>query len=474
MSDPAVTPKPTEGPQSQSQSNGPPALPELRRRWACDRCHAQKLRCLRTINPQEGDCDRCVRVAAKCGYSPPGKMGRPSRSETSTSTPTTTGNKRARASSTARLNSSPVILTTSDSTQCEKPVDPSFDVPLDDFLGEYHRNDVRDTNVIPFLHDPTQFGLFGESGFLAESNLQGQESHTDNHVRELINLTGSQYEQSRVVERARERSGLDKESLFKRLQGYPVAHMFEHAQKLTGLVEALLETSSPQESTTAVYWSEMVGPLDLGREMALDVEAPPSLSSNPSSDESIFVDFDAWADLPVPKPSPTMNNTQSGSGLGRARADTSTTLLVLSCYIRLSRLYLLFFADLHCFLLASHFPDPVTNNDRRLFPGLKLGSFQPFAGTGLEISMVVQVSEVMLSRLHRALGLSKYASETAAGRFPASSWNAMEMITPVLMQAVQAQEGLDAQDAGDKGNTCTQLSLAMDGVKRLLRARAFL
>ncbi|KAF2687519.1 hypothetical protein K458DRAFT_485677 [Lentithecium fluviatile CBS 122367] len=493
MSDPTVTQIPAEGLQDRqksrsSSSNGS----EPRRRWACDRCHTQKLRCLRTINPQEGDCDRCIRVNATCGYSPPGRMGRPARSDTtSSSASATAGSKRAREPSVTRPCASPILSSTS-VPAAQKTADPGVSDPLNDLLREYHGNGTTDTNPTTFHPDSIPFGTIfpgvGDSGFLVDSPTSNvvpfpndlnvrQEIPTDEYVRELIALAGSEYEQYRIVERARECTGLDKESLFNRLHGYPIGEMLENAQKLTSLVESLLQASKPRDSPASAYWSEFVGPLDPGREMILDVEA---LSSTTSTDESVLLDFpDSWAPpdpiISIPRSSPSIGSSVSSTpGANRALPDTSTTLLVLSCYIRLARLYQLFFADLNCFLLTSHLPDPMANNDRRLFPGLKLGSFQPFAGTGFEISMVVQVSEHMLNRLHKALGLSsgQEASETGASRRFTMTWNAIEMITPVLMRAVQAQDGLDARD--DKRDTCTQLSVAIDGVKRLLRARAFL
>jgi hypothetical protein len=335
-----------------------------------------------------------------------------------------------------------------------------------------------DMTGMPFTPDSPNSGMFTTGFNPGPETFMGMHD-TDKYVRELITLSLSQYEQFRLVERSRELTGLDKEALFTRLQGYPIGEMLENAQKLTGLIESFLQASRPRENSTGAYWNEFLGPLDLGKELVMD---PEPMSSNASTDGSVMDFSDAWNMMPELPAIPTPNTASSissggmpGNGLGGKKADTSTTLLVLSCYIRLARLYILFFADLHCFLLPTHQPDPASSCDRRLFPGLKLGSFQPFAGTGLEISMVVQVSEHMLSRLHKALGLSSGDDSdngTQGHNGRAWNWTSMEMITPVLMRAVQAQEGLDAQD--DKGDTASQLGLAIDGVKRLLQARAFL
>lgn len=51
------------------------------KRFACDRCHSQKLRCPR---PADGDlhepCVRCCKAGARCRISTPPRMGRPNKS----------------------------------------------------------------------------------------------------------------------------------------------------------------------------------------------------------------------------------------------------------------------------------------------------------------------------------------------------------------------------------------------------------
>ena len=45
---------------------------------ACDRCHAQKLRCPRSDLDSEESCSRCLNAGAHCVYSAPLPTGRPS------------------------------------------------------------------------------------------------------------------------------------------------------------------------------------------------------------------------------------------------------------------------------------------------------------------------------------------------------------------------------------------------------------
>ncbi|KAG9258406.1 uncharacterized protein F5Z01DRAFT_689723 [Emericellopsis atlantica] len=52
-------------------------------RYACDRCHSQKLRCLRSVEPEKGSpeepCSRCRKAGVPCVVSLRGKVGRPSK-----------------------------------------------------------------------------------------------------------------------------------------------------------------------------------------------------------------------------------------------------------------------------------------------------------------------------------------------------------------------------------------------------------
>ncbi|KAF7596233.1 hypothetical protein BBP40_002766 [Aspergillus hancockii] len=47
------------------------------KRASCDRCHSQKLRCLRRTSNEEDSCSRCLRQGVECVYSSPLPKGRP-------------------------------------------------------------------------------------------------------------------------------------------------------------------------------------------------------------------------------------------------------------------------------------------------------------------------------------------------------------------------------------------------------------
>ncbi|KAH7322435.1 hypothetical protein B0I35DRAFT_425804 [Stachybotrys elegans] len=55
-----------------------PSITTTPRRQSCDRCHGQKLRCVRLGSRTTGACDRCLRQGAQCVYSFSLPKGRPS------------------------------------------------------------------------------------------------------------------------------------------------------------------------------------------------------------------------------------------------------------------------------------------------------------------------------------------------------------------------------------------------------------
>lgn len=60
-------------------------------RYACDRCHSQKLRCPRSVEPEKAKpdepCSRCRKAGVSCVVSLRGKVGRPSKATKKKSVP---------------------------------------------------------------------------------------------------------------------------------------------------------------------------------------------------------------------------------------------------------------------------------------------------------------------------------------------------------------------------------------------------
>ncbi|KAK2880151.1 hypothetical protein FQN49_000530 [Arthroderma sp. PD_2] len=471
-----------------------------RLRLACDRCHAHKLRCLRSETTEPGGkCDRCRRAAVQCVYSPPNRLGRPARSgsgQKATSSAATTSNKETRSSprnSTAWSSSpkptrppSPVlyhdistrgssmdILADDSGTFEDLPLNGSplkFDMmplfndqkPQLSFGGSNINFNSQDFSSESILHEgPISFSD-GANAHIAREFAAGDEN-TDNCVRRLTDLGLAQYNQLRQLKRIRSCTSRDKRGLLTLLHNYPIHDIMETARQLTDLVDQFIQI--PGLGNDALSSSP-----DSANEQVPDLESSYLNNHMEINDFSDLLSEPFLDMFPTPKSnsSSTSSNSQQMSPTptnGGRQMDTSTTLHTISCYLRLARLFVLFFTDLHDFLLFPNLTDPILDENARLFPGLKLGSFQPYVGMELEISIVVQVSEHILGRLCNSLGLPQ-------GQQAVQNGLKSEMITPAMVQAVQVQERLEAQD--ERGDTFTQLPLVINSVKKMIKVRPFL
>ncbi|EFQ98469.1 hypothetical protein MGYG_01497 [Nannizzia gypsea CBS 118893] len=479
--------------QGQKRKTTQSCSSEARLRLACNRCHAQKLRCLRSEGAEPGSkCERCRRASVPCVYSPPNRIGRPARSGLSSTTssagsskpdgPGSPRNAPRRSSSNSPLPPSPQPLFIShQGTAVDSLADDSgmFDFHMDE-------SNVK-VDMLSFYHDNTPF-LEGPAALLAENiSMQGEISQNitissctngtsdvssgdrfstteiapDNHVRELTAFGLAQYDQLRRLERMRNCTGNDKRGVFARLHNYPIHDMLEQVRRLTELITQLMSVpeykdgpggeSIPDVDSSCLLNEESITN-DLSNMLTPQFSGISYLSSSDNSSR---------LSLSIPsKPTPI---------------DTSTILLFVACYLRLARAFAWFFTDLHTLLLFPSVVELIPSEERRIFPGLKLGSFQSYVGVGLEISIVVQVSERMLHRLHDSLGLSwnQCGSEGLFNaHLPTGAWSNADTITPVMMKAIQAQERIDAQD--ERGDTFTRLLLIMENVKGLIKTQPLL
>ncbi|KAF2138557.1 uncharacterized protein K452DRAFT_290699 [Aplosporella prunicola CBS 121167] len=475
----------TNSPRDEKRRPSSSSAGEPRRRMACDRCHAQKLRCLRTVNSRAGtDCDRCLRLSARCTYSPPNRMGRPTTAEAA-------ANNRGKSGSANNFNHpsplssaaaqgpfefpsesamamNPGMISTSDMSFMSFPSVPTTGIDMDYSFG------APEFPLEGLFFDGTTSSAGPSVTYTAASGTREESvfgDATDGCVRELTNLGLLLYQLLRQVERTREQTSQDQQGVYTRLHNYPIGQILENAQKLTRIVETFSSAQWPGESNTGVPWSGHMVPPEFGGGQFLDA-ATGSAYPSPESPASAYYPCPlSPPNIPFTGSTPSVSSgssRQSFPALDGAQMDTSTTFLMLSCYLRLARLYLLFFDDLRAFLLSRQFPNLVTSGDGRLFPGLRLGSLQPYAGIALEISIVVQVSEHMLERLHKAMGWGTNAgmpgNNGQAAAVPAT-WDAPQRFPWGLVRAVQVQEGMDARN-----DTCMQLFSAINELKFMLRA----
>lgn len=447
------------------------ATSATRRRLACDRCHQQKLRCLRTANPDGEACDRCLRLSAECVYSPSCRIGRP---PLRLSSEPSSDQKRPRARTTTRRNAPPMNSTPrNESPQPEAAPMSEHEPPEMNTAEDFDMNDACNFDFLEFLNDPAPFdpgdtgmmdpgvipdfsgGVVEDSGVTAGGIpcITGP----DDCVRELASISLALHDQLRTVGSERRDPLTDSQGLIARLRRYPIRNMFEHTQKLVSISEGLAEDSTPPES---VLGSASTSERSIFGLSSSRIPQTPGHSSSGSSLGSLSPpDCRTTCSTFTDRFSPSSTRITAFSANTRheharwaptsaAKVDTSVILLMLSCHVSLLRLYTFFCSDLRQHLL-SHTGTSV----ERLFPDLTLGSFQVLAGMDVEILLVVQVCTHMLDRLHKAR-----RDCAAAG-----------LVTPALVHAVQMQEEMEAQRDGN--DVCKGISTLLKDIKKLIRQK---
>ena len=148
-------------------------------RYACDRCHSQKLRCPRSLDCKGGDerCSRCYKAGVPCVVSLRGKVGRPSKAAK-----TKRSLRRATPHMTPEMEYSPCGLSVA-LDSCESHIDqpwgPESDQPLVHMLqvNQQMQPDVSSPGQIDNDHHDYHRKLPG----LTSAGLLGcQESFQDN------------------------------------------------------------------------------------------------------------------------------------------------------------------------------------------------------------------------------------------------------------------------------------------------------
>ena len=143
---------------SPSSSNSSTVAADRRLRFACDRCHCQKLRCPRTfrdgnnVNVLE-PCSRCVNVGVECSSSRRGKVGRPRKESTSKKPPA--------SKSRAPKKPTPTRTSTPESRDNNALSSKSLTVIGETNLQNLHSEEQE-------INDPNDLGLAFESNFSSE------------------------------------------------------------------------------------------------------------------------------------------------------------------------------------------------------------------------------------------------------------------------------------------------------------------
>ncbi|OAA68484.1 Zn(2)-C6 fungal-type DNA-binding domain protein [Niveomyces insectorum RCEF 264] len=136
----------------------PPTATPGKTRSSCDRCHSQKLRCVKRSG--RASCDRCLRLRCRCRYSPRApRVSRSSRQPPKASVPNDTEHKRLSITAPTNLAARTAAATWSGAGVVET-INDSWQSPLLAVPGGL----VDQTNVLAFepldTHDPIQQAAF--------------------------------------------------------------------------------------------------------------------------------------------------------------------------------------------------------------------------------------------------------------------------------------------------------------------------
>ncbi|RYP68160.1 hypothetical protein DL770_008495 [Monosporascus sp. CRB-9-2] len=361
------------------------------RRTACDRCRAQKLRCLR--DGTQPKCTRCTRLGVACEVGRAGRPGRPRRpgvTTTAASSSSTSGDMRPAD------GSDETVQNATDASSQDRVLGNEYlpqrggDYFLDDFTGE----DGDDTNSQlamspPPRQDDAIASTSGNQEVTTSRSFFGHGAEftgsVDQHgcLRELSRLNIDLHAQTTVLRE--NRASVNVAMLVTAThppEGDGVTTICERALNFTQKFHAIIDNlDSILKNQSRVY--EPSGPL-------FDY-----------AEEPLLADMFAALDPSIAMSEDFAYTTGHDEGSSSPSPDTPVVLLLVSCYVQIIELFETIFMHIH--LRLKHLDtDPIPSFDPA--KGLRIGSFYSFDGR-LESIIYTQVVACLLDRVERGLGL---------------------------------------------------------------------
>lgn len=471
---------PAEG----SHKNGEDELrgiDEQSRRFACDRCRSQKLRCERRIVPNSSNsCNRCVKSRVKCITSPPRRMGRP------------------------KQQPAPIHSTIPDPHELD--FDTLFNAidPCDSLKNGFELRDAAGSNAsamttsannqghggesgneaqqaderIDFVYNPQQLltdtpMFHGDQDFFNRDDLsQGPlPDLKEECLQKLSDLSADLFRQwSRIS------SGQLADSLFfspptsnsqvtdppngiaLNNAKSPIGKMLDSSREFMDVLRYFVRSPSNQSSNSAFHSSPSSCYSDFGLENLSGNHV--NMSSNHPS--SPAYNYQISRVLSFGSSSASLDFTSPDS-FGPLRSDVLTALPILTCYICLVRIYRTIFSHIHNQLLARPSQAELTS----ILPGLQLGGFQLESHRNLQIRILMQVSVHMLDQIESALGLpDDICTAENAGSMRRGILE--DSVSTALLEVVMKQEATDCAEGDRAGikslrNTWKSINRLLDG-----------
>ncbi|PWY71023.1 hypothetical protein BO70DRAFT_399638 [Aspergillus heteromorphus CBS 117.55] len=369
--------------------------PKTRR--ACDRCHTQKLRCRRdeTIGATKA-CMRCTRDNLDCVYSPPKNSqkqnaGLPASRRSTVASPyqqpvesvqygredgTPSGKEDDVLTSSWPLmpelrNSTGLGLDPYDLDALSDPVDLAFE--LNAVTGSLSPGIppgmVQLSPVGRHSAATPSLGLSADDKPIPNLHLQARGQNTEDWIGQIsdINL--------RLLNHASYISSLEAQALLERSdpieQGFGIDQTFLLSQQLLDLL--------------SVRSIDRLGRLTRhASTCAMDVPPELVLSGSQSSSTSS-------SSYMAPSPHSPLRNL-----------DLATTILILSCHLRVLNIYAKTFHHLERCIQERRAPEDIH------LPGMTFGAFSLHSSSSLQITLMIQLAETLLGRLHDTVSAVNY------------------------------------------------------------------
>ncbi|OJJ44258.1 hypothetical protein ASPZODRAFT_18451 [Penicilliopsis zonata CBS 506.65] len=388
------------------------------RRSACDRCRGRKLRCERS--PGAIRCRRCTRANVQCVTGAALKSGRPLQLPGLFRRQQNLDQEDGGVQTCAQWNSSQAILDVSMPSQIDLETRPET-LPNQDYEGDL---DFR------ILDSPG--GVYGWDDLWA-----GTTSSLD--VPSMSLTGGNQYGHEVPLTPPSDRRN-------------------QCLEKLGDLQKAVLVDLEAVKACKTADKCPQAG-------LSFDEDQPHNfligrMLSHSSALIEILNCFNPISKAVTRQPCGHGSGTTEASHSG-LRCDAPTMFSLLSCYVCLTRIYRTVFSCIHD---SIPFLKGLQQPGHQLFPGMNLGGFKLSSRLDLQVQILVQVSEDMLSRIEARFGLSGDASAAHVCIFDHGK------ITKMLRMMLEEEAGEQPQLDEPRGD-CESLRDILRSLKRLIMVK---
>ncbi|KAF1733615.1 hypothetical protein CRV24_005142 [Beauveria bassiana] len=397
------------------------------RRFACDQCHFQKLRCTRPDD--SNSCARCYRLKRPCVWSSPLRSGRPPKiprlaADTATDTTDATDASDAPDGTTRTADIPRVVFAedatvdppsaatttvgaAADSAPALTPAEtPSYilDWSFSEFFGiPSPRSLPGDTQSHAFafpVHHPGGISVEQPPTPFAPESITENHSHDATHKLSELNTAllrlnnslhgepwASMFESPSTL--AALLASCDQQAT-KIVYEYPLVEIFEKTQAFTNL--AKLTTATPASAATGVQPSST---------------ATDSFRGSPNSWTS------SSCNAAILRNPLTQSFPKRPAKISKTSANLSSALVLATCYAHILDIFLTVFTQMLYFKEALDAIAASTGIDYRakinpVIPPLQFGGFQPTHNGALQTLVIVQIAIFLLDEIERTLGIDEW------------------------------------------------------------------